>query len=76
MPGPSPEFLLGDLLQIAMEIPGVSRLSLREDWEEAEGFPPTSGRPRCKCDGGHGWMQLEIGDHGSELGIVDGCSFN
>ena len=31
MPGPGPEPPLGDLLQIAMEIPEVSRLPLRED---------------------------------------------
>ena len=31
MPGPGPEPPLGDLLQIAMEIPEVSRLPLRDD---------------------------------------------
>ena len=31
MPGPGPEPLLGDLLEIAMEIPEVSRLPLRDD---------------------------------------------
>ena len=31
MPGPCPEPLLGDLLQMAMEIPEVSRLLLRAD---------------------------------------------
>ena len=31
MPGPGPEPLLGDLLEIAMEIPEVSRLPLREE---------------------------------------------
>ena len=31
MPGPGPEPPLGDLLQIAMEIPELSRLPLRED---------------------------------------------
>ena len=35
MPGPGPEPPLGDLLQIAMEIPKVSRLPLRDDQEEA-----------------------------------------
>ena len=32
MPGPGPEPPLGDLLQIAMELPEVSRLPLREDY--------------------------------------------
>ena len=31
MPGPGPEPPLGDLLEIAMEIPEVSRLPLRDD---------------------------------------------
>ena len=31
MPGPGPEPPLGDLLQVAMELPEVSRLPLRED---------------------------------------------
>ena len=31
IPGPGPEPPLGDLLQIAMEIPEVSRLPLRDD---------------------------------------------
>ena len=35
MPGPGPEPPLGDLLQIAMEIPEVSRLPLRDDQEQS-----------------------------------------
>ena len=31
LPGPGPEPMLGDLLQIVMEIPEISRLPLRED---------------------------------------------
>ena len=40
MPGPGPEPPLGDLLQIAMEIPGVSRLPLRDDQEEVGARSP------------------------------------
>ena len=46
MPGPAPEPPFSDLLQIATEIPEVSRLPLRQVQEEVDGRTPSSQRLR------------------------------
>ena len=65
MPGPDPEPPLVDLLQIAMEIPEVSRLPLRDDYEEVGARSPNlelsdaTGLQRTLGAFGALWCSLE-----------------